>query len=55
MIFHEEHMRAEMTPPPRRYAARVVATPLAAGCWFITNKDYPGNGTFWGPCSTARQ
>lgn len=26
MIFHEEHMRTEMTPPPRRYAARVVAT-----------------------------
>lgn len=45
----------EMAPPPRRYAARVAATPLAAGCWFITNKDYSGNGTFcpFG-CSTLR-
>lgn len=35
-------MRTEMAPPLRRYAARVADTPLAAGCWFITNKDYPG-------------
>ena len=48
-------MRTEMTPPPRRYAARVGRHPLAAGCWFITNKDYPGNGTFCpSGCSTVR-
>lgn len=47
MIFHEEHMRAEIAPPPRALGEGGCAvTPLAAGRWFITNKDYPGNGTF---------
>lgn len=47
MIFHEEHMRAEMAPPPRALGKGGSAViPLAAGRWFITNKDYPGNGTF---------
>lgn len=43
-------MRAVMAPPPPRApSARVAALShpaLAAGRWFITNKDYPGNGTF---------
>lgn len=41
-------MRAEMAPPPRGPSGKggSAVIPLAAGRWFITNKDYPSNGTF---------
>lgn len=41
------------SPPLPRGEGGSAVTPLAAGRWFITNKDYPGNGTFCPFGSTA--
>lgn len=46
MIFHEEHMRTGDDSTSATLCGEGGRHPLAAGCWFITNKDYPGNGTF---------
>lgn len=47
-------MRTEMTPPPRRYAARVVATPWQRGAGLLQTRITRVMGHS-APCSTARQ